>query len=59
MTDAEKHIEKLETEAIEVRLLAQLACEPAKRSFNAKLAGDLLELAKLLRTDNNLPLHRA
>jgi len=49
MTELQKRIEKLETKAAKVSVLAKLANDPAKRTYNAMLAEDLLALAKLLR----------
>jgi hypothetical protein len=49
MTDVERRIEQLEIRAVKVTFLAQLAIEPAKKAYNAKLADALLELAKQLR----------
>jgi hypothetical protein len=50
MTDFEKRIEQLETQAAEAALLARLAGEPAMRAYNALQAEDLMALANTLRT---------
>jgi hypothetical protein len=52
MTDAEKRIEQLETQAAEAALLAKLACEPATRTYNTMVADDLLALARTFRTQH-------
>jgi hypothetical protein len=54
MTDVEKRIELLETQAAEAALLAKLAGEPATRTYNAMQAEDLMALAKTLRTQETL-----
>ena len=49
MTESERRIEQLERRAAEAMLLAKLAGDPAKRSYNTLFAEDLIALAKTLR----------
>jgi hypothetical protein len=49
MTDVNKRIEQLETQAADATLLAKIACEPATRTYNAMRAEDLMALVKTLR----------
>jgi len=51
MTELQKRIDDLESKAAAMTLRAQLATEPAKRTYNAMQAEDLLALAKTLRRD--------
>ena len=48
MQDYQKHLEKLQTDAAECRLICDLATDPAKREFFDRLAQHLSTLAKLV-----------
>jgi hypothetical protein len=56
MTEVEKRIEQLERRAAEASLLAKLASDPAKQTYNVMFAEDLLALAKTLRTPGSQAL---
>jgi hypothetical protein len=48
MHDYQRHLEKLQMDAAECRLICDLATDPAKREFFDRLAQHLTTLAKLV-----------
>jgi hypothetical protein len=51
MTDLQKQLDLLEERGNEAELLSVLACDPAARAHNRRLADQLRELAQMVRRE--------